>query len=182
MVFHNDARSAKANPFHLETEPLFERRIQFQADAPPNSQNTLPRKCFAFLSQQLDDLPVIERVPGRGSDLRVGRDFAFRNGPDGAAERGLAFHTFRRAKQATGNLSRGRRTFSRARHGLLWLRLRSRLHHDRRSFEAESLTQLIPDIALVREVQRAAAVGEQHEDRGTYRGLGDVTYLALFKV
>ena len=106
MIFHNDARSTEAHSFHLETEALFERHIEFEADASPGSQNTLPRECFAFLSEQLDNLTVVERIPGRGRDLRVRCHLAFRNGPDSAAKRGVAIRAFRRAKEAASDLVR----------------------------------------------------------------------------
>src|SRR5262252_7842022 len=60
--------------------------------------------------------------------------------------------------------------------------LRLYLDHHRRPAEPECLAQLVGQVALVGEVQRAAAVGEQNECRRPNGCLRDILDLALFKI
>src|ERR1019366_9825326 len=53
---------------------------------------------------------------------------------------------------------------------------------DGRAFETEAFAELVHQIALVREMQRAGFIRKQDERRRAHAGLGDVEDLALLEV
>lgn len=113
VVFHDHAVAAEHHALHLQAQALVVAHLALQADAAPGAHHPLPRKRIARLPQDLNHLPVVERVSGRGGHLGVGGDFAAGNLPDRFPDGGVALARFGRPKQAPRDVSMRSQRFAR---------------------------------------------------------------------
>ena len=100
VVFHDDAAAAELHALHLQAQALILAHLPLQADPPSGAHHPLPRKRVAGLPQDLNYLPVVERVTRRGRHLGVSGDFAAGNLPDRFPDGRVALLRSRRPTQA----------------------------------------------------------------------------------
>ena len=81
VPFHVDPLAAEGDSLHLQAEPLFRACLESQLDFATRANHALPRQAIGQLrAKKTRDGAMVERIPGRGRHLSVGRDFAFRDG------------------------------------------------------------------------------------------------------
>ncbi len=99
VVFHDDAAATELHALHFQPEALLVARFALEADAAPGAEHALPGERVASLAQDLNHLPVVERVAGGGGHLAVGGDFAAGDLADGLPDRGVPLLGGPRPKQ-----------------------------------------------------------------------------------
>jgi hypothetical protein len=103
---HVDPPPAETNSLHLKAKLLFEGHVLFEADFPARAQDSLPRELVAGIPQDLNHLPVTQRIAGSGRDLRVCCDLTSGNLEDDAANCGFHPGGASRTHQAPVDFSR----------------------------------------------------------------------------
>jgi len=99
VVFHDDAAAAELHALHFQPEALLVARFALETDASPGAEHALPGKRIAGLAQDLNHLPVIERVAGGGGHLAVRGDSAAGDLADGLPDGGVPLLGGARPKQ-----------------------------------------------------------------------------------
>jgi len=99
VVFHDHPAAAEHHALHFQPETLLVARFTLETDAAPGAEHALPGERVAGLAQDLNHLPVVERVAGGGGHLAVGGDFAAGDLADGLPYGGVALLRGPRPKQ-----------------------------------------------------------------------------------